>query len=91
MPTNYQTRDKPYCVFMEEHWDYYKDPPVRPKLGEFDSYMVAVEFACSIIEEYTGESVSNPTSFWISPEPPGLHFDSHAYENFLNNSLTNSL
>lgn len=81
---DYFSKDKPYAVYMEDHWDYYKDPAVRPKMGEFNSYTKAVEFACSKVEEFLESLQTDPASIFILPEPPGLHFDSHQYEDFLN-------
>jgi hypothetical protein len=69
---------------MEDHWDYYKDPPIRPKLAEFDSYIDAVKYACATVEELLESLKTDPSSIYIIPEPPGLHFNSDDYENYLN-------
>jgi len=65
---------------MEDHWDYYKDPPIRPLLGQFETYNKAVQFAKNEVAELLDSLVSDPASVFIVPEPDGEHFDSHAYE-----------
>ena len=69
-----------YNVYMEDHWDYYKDPPIRPLLGQFETYNEAVQFAKNEVAELLDSLVSDPASVFIVPEPDGEHFDSHAYE-----------
>jgi hypothetical protein len=91
MPNKYFTDKKPYRVFMEDHWDYYKTPPERPKLGEFDSYTDAVKFACSEIKVLLESLKTDPASIYILPEPPGLHFNSYDYEDYLNNLNPNNI
>ncbi len=69
-----------YNVYMEDHWDYYKDPPIRPLLGQFETYDEAVRFAQSEVAELLESLVWDPASIFIVPEPEDQHFDSHAYE-----------
>src|SRR3989339_924144 len=69
-----------YNVYMEDHWDYYKDPPVRPMLAQFETYDEAVQFAKNKVAEHLESLIFDPASIFIVPEPDGEHFDSHVHE-----------
>lgn len=75
------TKDAPYKVRAEYHWDYYKEPPIRYTLYQSANYADAVSFAMKYYDACDEEEMSYPNilSIWISPEPPGLHFDYEAY------------
>ena len=65
---------------MEDHWDFYSDPPRRPVIGTFDTYEEAVECAKEKIRGNMDSVDDDPFCVWVSPEPEGRHFDGHAYE-----------
>ena len=65
---------------MEDHWDYFKDPPVRPMLAQFETYDEAVQFAKNKVAEHLESLIFDPASIFIVPEPDGERFDSHVYE-----------
>ncbi len=68
---------------MEDHWDFYKDPPIRGIMAEFNTYEEALVFAKSKVVQFLDSLVDDPACIFITPEPNGEHFDSHAYEDEL--------
>jgi hypothetical protein len=74
---------KKYGVYFEDHWDFYKQPPIRPKIGSFDTYEEAVQCAKDWVKRELDFLIDDPACAFIVPEPEGQHFDSHAYEDEL--------
>ena len=79
------TKNGPFVVMAEDLWDYYKDPPIRNKLFEADNYLEALKFAFDWYDACDPSKLENPwtTSLWITPEPPGMHFDYNTYIEYL--------
>lgn len=69
------TKDGPYVVYGEDHADYNQDPPVRAKVGEFPSYIQAVDFCREQVRRAGSGEYGEPVSYWIAPEPAGLSFN----------------
>lgn len=79
-----------YEVRTEDHWDFYKEPRIRPKIGEFRTYEEAVACAKAWVERNIGTLSDDPACVYIYPEPTDKRFDSHAYENIVRRN-SNSL
>ncbi len=75
----YWTEQAPYIVYSEDHADYYEDPPVRPKVGEFSSYVEAVDFCRERVRQGANGEEKGSISYWIAPQPAGLTFSEHEF------------
>lgn len=75
----------PFVVMAEDIWDYYKDPPIRIKLFETNDYLEALNFVYDYYNQCNDSDLEYPwiKSLWITPEPPGLHFDYNSYIEYL--------
>lgn len=80
-------RQNKFIVSTEDHSDFYKDPPIRPVIGEFDTYDEAVVCAKEWVESNLDTLKDDPACCYIAPEPDSKHFDSHVYEDELRNRI----
>ena len=87
------TKNAPYTVMAEDHWDYYKDPRIVYQLFEGDNYWEAVAFAMDYYDNCDKQDLEWPyvTALRIHPNPVGISFKYQEYIDFRLKLINNNI